>query len=127
MIRKSGNRFSLATNAERVCAEIMLKQKDRARWRFEEKSSRFRNANSLGLCGPVVSCRPAGPVRHASGRYNLRTQLLDRRAMPHGRLPDQRKGIFFGKRVSAHHLQYRGEDDAPGADAILQFLDMGGL
>jgi hypothetical protein len=31
MIRKSGHRFSLATNAERVCAEIMLKQKDRAR------------------------------------------------------------------------------------------------
>jgi hypothetical protein len=39
MIRKSmpsgydpmgGYRFSLATNAERVCAEIMLKQKDRA-------------------------------------------------------------------------------------------------
>ena len=28
MIRKSGNRFSLATNAERVCAEIMLKQID---------------------------------------------------------------------------------------------------
>jgi hypothetical protein len=28
MIRKSGNRFSLATNAERVCAEIMLKQGD---------------------------------------------------------------------------------------------------
>jgi len=25
MIRKSGFRFSLATNAERVCAEIMLK------------------------------------------------------------------------------------------------------
>ena len=25
-----GYRFSLATNAERVCAEIMLKQKDRA-------------------------------------------------------------------------------------------------
>jgi hypothetical protein len=30
MIRKSGNRFSLATNAERVCAEIMLKQQTRA-------------------------------------------------------------------------------------------------
>ena len=27
MIRKSGYRFSLATNAERVCAEIMLKSK----------------------------------------------------------------------------------------------------
>ncbi len=26
MIRKSGSRFSLATNAERVCAEIMRKQ-----------------------------------------------------------------------------------------------------
>jgi hypothetical protein len=30
MIRKSGNRFSLATNAEGVCAEIMLKQRTRA-------------------------------------------------------------------------------------------------
>src|SRR4051794_39552698 len=28
MIRKSGHRFSLATSAERVCAEIMLKQKE---------------------------------------------------------------------------------------------------
>jgi hypothetical protein len=31
MIRKSVERFSLATNAERVCAEIMLKQKAGAR------------------------------------------------------------------------------------------------
>jgi uncharacterized membrane protein YedE/YeeE len=29
MIRKSGNRFSLATNAEGICAEIMLKLKQR--------------------------------------------------------------------------------------------------
>jgi hypothetical protein len=29
-LRPAGHRFSLATNAERVCAEIMLKQKDRA-------------------------------------------------------------------------------------------------
>jgi hypothetical protein len=28
MIRKSGYRFSLATNAQRVCAEIMLKSKE---------------------------------------------------------------------------------------------------
>jgi len=27
MIRESGCRYSLATNAERVCVEIMLKQK----------------------------------------------------------------------------------------------------
>ena len=27
MIRKSGYRFSLATNAERVCAEIMLQKR----------------------------------------------------------------------------------------------------
>ncbi len=30
MIRKSGNRFSLATNARGVCAEIMLKQEGEA-------------------------------------------------------------------------------------------------
>jgi hypothetical protein len=35
MIRKSGHRFSLATNAERVCAEIMLKQKDESMIRFQ--------------------------------------------------------------------------------------------
>jgi len=29
-----GNRFSLATNAERVCAEIMLKQRDEIMIRF---------------------------------------------------------------------------------------------
>jgi hypothetical protein len=29
MIRKSAKRFSLATDAERVCAEIMLKFKSR--------------------------------------------------------------------------------------------------
>ena len=34
MIRKSGCRFSLATNAERVCAEIMLKQIDEIMMRF---------------------------------------------------------------------------------------------
>jgi hypothetical protein len=28
MIRKSGSRFSLGTNAERVCPEVMLKQTD---------------------------------------------------------------------------------------------------
>ncbi len=28
MIRKSGHRISIAANAERVCAEIMLKQRD---------------------------------------------------------------------------------------------------
>ena len=28
MIRKSGSRFSIATNAERVCTEIMLKQRE---------------------------------------------------------------------------------------------------
>src|SRR5882724_319024 len=34
VIRKSGNRFSFATNAERVCAEIMLKQRDKIMIRF---------------------------------------------------------------------------------------------
>ena len=35
MIRKSGNLFSLATNAERVCADIMLKQMDEIMMRFQ--------------------------------------------------------------------------------------------
>jgi len=30
-----GNRFSLATNAERVCAEIMLKQRERFPFRLK--------------------------------------------------------------------------------------------
>jgi hypothetical protein len=40
MIRKSGSRFSLATNAERVCAEIMLKQIDAIMMRFLQIASR---------------------------------------------------------------------------------------
>jgi len=47
--------------------------------------------------------------------------------MPHGRLPDQRKRVSFGKIVSAHDLQNRGEDDAPGPNTILQFLEMRGF
>jgi hypothetical protein len=39
MIRKSGNRFSLATNAERVCAEIMLKLIDAITMRFLQIAS----------------------------------------------------------------------------------------
>jgi hypothetical protein len=39
MIRKSGNRFSLATNAKRVCAEIMLKQRDEIMMRFHAIAS----------------------------------------------------------------------------------------
>jgi len=34
MIRESGNRFSLGTNAARVCPEIMLKQRDQIMMRF---------------------------------------------------------------------------------------------
>src|SRR3712207_3349173 len=39
MIRKSGTRFSLATNAS-VCAEIMLKSK--SRWRSDAREHQFR-------------------------------------------------------------------------------------
>src|SRR5579872_6772206 len=41
MIRKSVSRFSLATNAERVCAEIMRNQRAKARRRFNLTPSRF--------------------------------------------------------------------------------------
>ena len=49
MIRKVRHRFSLATNAERVCAEIMLKQKQSAGRRFNEASSRSGSAAVLTL------------------------------------------------------------------------------
>jgi hypothetical protein len=38
-LAQSGNRFSLATNAERVCAEIMLKQRDEIMMRFHLTAS----------------------------------------------------------------------------------------
>src|SRR5882757_9847277 len=47
MIRKSGHRFSLATNAERVCAEIMLKQKS------EPAMDIVRVLSTLALKGAV--------------------------------------------------------------------------
>jgi hypothetical protein len=40
MIRKSGHRFSVATNAKVRCAEIMRKQA-KVRLRFDQKQSRF--------------------------------------------------------------------------------------
>jgi hypothetical protein len=39
MIRKRGNRFSLAKNAKRVCAEIMLEQRDEIMMRFHSIAS----------------------------------------------------------------------------------------
>jgi hypothetical protein len=41
MIRKSGHRFSVATNAKVRCAEIMRKQQAKVRLRFDQKQSRF--------------------------------------------------------------------------------------
>jgi hypothetical protein len=48
MIRKSGHRFFLATNAERVCAEIMLKQEGLKRFSSEgDTDSREGTASKL--------------------------------------------------------------------------------
>jgi hypothetical protein len=38
MIRKSAQRFSLATNAERVCAEIMRKQRAKSAMTIQPKT-----------------------------------------------------------------------------------------
>jgi hypothetical protein len=69
-LMRGGHRFSLATNAERVCAEIMLKQKDRAGWRFEEESSRsgLSGARRFGaLFNPKMpSNHLARPLQHCS-------------------------------------------------------------
>src|SRR5216684_3463709 len=70
MIGKSGYRFS---------EKIMLKQKDRAGWRFEEKSSRssltrapmpmFRGSAAAGL---------TAPARHAIGRHDFQSDDMAR-------------------------------------------------
>src|SRR3981189_308702 len=58
MIRKSGHRFSLATNAERVCAEIMLKQKS------EPAMDIVRVLSTLAL---------KGAVRNLAARYEAQS------------------------------------------------------
>lgn len=47
--------------------------------------------------------------------------------MPHRGLPYQRKGLVFGQTVRTHEPQHGGKDDAPGANASLQLLDMSGF
>jgi hypothetical protein len=54
MIRKSGYRFSLATNAECVCAEIMLNQESKARWQFIPVPSRFGGRAFWRAAGSVA-------------------------------------------------------------------------
>jgi hypothetical protein len=61
MIRKSGYRFS---------EKIMLKQKDRAGSRFEEKSSRSRS----GLRSSS-SAKAVDPVRRAAKNAALKSQI----------------------------------------------------
>jgi hypothetical protein len=53
MIRKSGNRFSLATIAKRVCAVVMLKQGDEMMMRFHDCVVARRQRQISG-----VSCVP---------------------------------------------------------------------
>jgi len=60
MIRKSGNRFSLATNAERLCAEIMPKRNEiLIRW-IGSESQEWR-ASPASVAPADGSFRGAGP------------------------------------------------------------------
>src|SRR5215471_3241834 len=103
MIRKSVQRFSLATNAERVCAEIMLKQRARARSHRALEESHLWKCPSLNdpleiegtRIGQPNSRAPATGLNDPSaGRFS--------RAMS-GNIPNagnDRSGIFpgfFGK------------------------------
>jgi hypothetical protein len=51
MIRKSVQRFSLATNAGRVCAEIMLNQKLRSAMVIQPNSIALSLTNAERVCG----------------------------------------------------------------------------
>src|SRR5205823_5392053 len=71
MIRKSGYRFSLATNAKRVCAEIMLRQKLKSGMTIRRKVITLRPTASLDPHGEEARMRrlePRGPGVHFSGR-----------------------------------------------------------
>jgi hypothetical protein len=49
MIRKSVQRFSLATNAERVCAEIMRKQQAKSAMAIRPQAVALLSAHVLGV------------------------------------------------------------------------------
>jgi hypothetical protein len=61
MIRKSGKRFSLATNPKRVCAQIMLKRRDEIMIRLHlsdhdpvRKARRMRYAGMRAAWHPLA-------------------------------------------------------------------------
>src|SRR6516165_4392575 len=97
MIRKSVQRFSLATNAERVCAEIMLQQKDRAGSQFEEKQSRSRLA---GIRDSLEGYEhEASPRAFRSDGFNdFRCDGPPRRALPRSDLRSKISGLPSGIR-----------------------------
>jgi hypothetical protein len=76
MIRKSWNRFSLATNAERVCAEIMLKTEIQSivgsrlsnSWRHHSVMG-----PAAGAWGYCISVADAGAARDDLLRRNSAT------------------------------------------------------
>src|SRR4029079_10668622 len=68
MIRKRGNRFSLAANAERVCEEIMLKQRD-------EIVMCFRKSHH-DLIAKLLSRRH--PQRFPQSPFGARFRIRDR-------------------------------------------------
>src|SRR5215471_13146834 len=77
MIRKSGNRFSLATNAERVCAEIMLTSCSSLSL-VKLSASAFFGAShgKANLHFPFQHAKPQRPVRQrkASRRGDAREE-----------------------------------------------------
>jgi len=64
MIRKSGHRFSIATKQKCVCAEIMRKQKAKARLRFDLTQSRFSGSPRI----EPAKIRPEQAARHGLGQ-----------------------------------------------------------
>ena len=76
MSRKSRTGVS-SRQTRSVCPEIMLKQKDRAGWRFVEKSSRSRAA-AFFRC---ASCGEASSGLEGAGAVSLRPRACDLRRL----------------------------------------------
>src|ERR1700751_2335349 len=65
----SVKRFSLATNAERICAEIMLKQESGARWRLNLMPSRSMSDIALHAFPPILPIGPANAFKSSFRHY----------------------------------------------------------
>src|ERR1700722_16200658 len=104
MIRKSGYRFS---------EKIMLKQKDRARWRFDEKPSR----SSLARRQTVEQDRVAAPISEVEGEADHQPHDKTQPSLPRQEYHQQEREGDAEDRYKRHAGRAERAGDLPVAPA----------